>query len=70
MERRRGAIKTDIGDEFAAFGYFIKSRRIGTLVQKAPLGEDGQKIGFWMKAAGHGTPLHSCAKLSIRFVQS
>jgi len=56
MERGRGAIKADIGDEFAALGNLIKAREIGALMQKAALDEGGDKIGPGAEIAVHGWP--------------
>ena len=45
MQRRRGAVEADIGDEIAALGLLIDALEIGALMQKAALGQHGEKIG-------------------------
>jgi hypothetical protein len=57
VERRRGAVKTDIGDEFAALRYFIEPREIGALMQEAAPGERAQKVGLRTEITSHGKPL-------------
>jgi hypothetical protein len=56
MKRRRGAIKTDIGNKFAALGFLIETGKIGALMQKATLDQYGEQAGLGTKIAGHGKP--------------
>ena len=57
VERRRGAVEANIGDEFTALGHLIETREIGALMQEAALGEHAEKVGLRTKIAGHGKPL-------------
>ncbi len=54
MQRGRGAIETDIGDEIAALRLFIEPGEVRALMQEPPRGEHLEKVGCRAEGFGHG----------------
>ena len=52
MERGRGAIEADIGDELAGERLFVQSRDIGALMNESARQKSAEKFGFRL-VCGH-----------------
>ncbi len=56
MQRRRGAIKTYVGNELSRFCDLIKPCEVRALMQKSALDEHCEEVGLGTKITGHGRP--------------
>ena len=54
MQRGRGAVEADIGDERPGTRLVVEPRKIGALMDIAALLHHAQEIGFWLERVGHG----------------
>ena len=53
VQRRRGAIEADIGDQLAAQRLFVEAGEVRALVNVAALDQYAQEIGSGLKRVGH-----------------
>src|SRR5205085_10820634 len=63
VQRGRGAVEADIGDERAGGGLLVDAREVGALVNVPALLERAEEFGLRLKIGRHGV-LVACARFN------